>query len=100
MEYATILPPPEFLSSITSTNLSEITIDFAFFPPGEEFDEALDAIRGYDAALCRLANQLDPYLHGSEKLTLTLRVFREPSDLTAVLPRFSKLGVLKVEAEM
>lgn len=81
-----------------STNLSEITIDLTLLPPGKEVDEALDAIRSYDAALCQLANQLDPYPPGNEKLTLMLGVVEESPDLPAVLPQFSKLGVLKVEA--
>lgn len=95
-EYTTILPPPEFLSSITSTQLSEIIIDTTVLPPGKELDRALDAINEYDGALCQLANQLDPS-SGSEKLILTLGVVEELPDPAAVLPRFSKLGILQVE---
>ena len=94
----TMLPPPEFLSSITSTTLSEITIDIAVFPPGDELDEALDAIRDFDEALCQLANQLDPSSSGSEKLVLTLGVVEELPDPAAILPRFSKSGIFKIEA--
>ena len=96
-EFTTILPPPEFLSSITSPNLSEIIIDITVFPPGVEFDEALDAIKDYDGALCQLGNQLDPS-SGSEKLVLILRVVEELPDHAAVLPRFSKSGILRIEA--
>lgn len=97
-EYTTILPPPEFLSSITSTQLSEITIDIAVFPPGEEFDQALNAIRDFDEALCQLAHQLDPSSSGSGKLVVTLVMVEELPDPAAVLPRFSELGILKIEA--
>ncbi|KAF9643188.1 hypothetical protein BDM02DRAFT_3192080 [Thelephora ganbajun] len=97
-ECTTILPPPEFLHSIKSTQLSEIMIDVTVFPPGEELDEALNWIRDYDEALCQLANQLDPSSSGSEKLVLTLGLVEELPDPTAVLPRFSKMGVLKIEA--
>ena len=97
-ECTTVLPPPEFLSSITSTQLSEITIDTTVFPPGDELDEALNAIRGLDEALCKLTDQLDPSSSGSEKLVLTLRVVEELPDLAAVLPRFNKSGTLKMEA--
>jgi len=92
-----VLPPSEFFSSITSTRLSEIIIDTTVFPPGSELDEALNAIRNLDEVLCRLANQLDPSLSGSEKLTLTLRVVEELPDPAAVLPRFSRSGILKME---
>ena len=68
------------------------------FPPGDELDEALDAIRGFDGALCQLANQFDPSSSGSKKLVLTLEVVEELPDPAAILPRFSKLGILKVEA--
>jgi len=94
-ESTTILPPPELLSSITSTNLSEIIIDITVFPPGEELDAAINAIREFDGPLCRLAKQLDPS-SGSEKLVLTLGVVEELPDLAAVLPRFSKSGVFKM----
>jgi len=95
-ECTTLLPPPEFLSSITSTRLCEVTIDVAVFPPGEELDEALSAIRDFDEALCQLANQLDPS-SGSEKLVLTLEVVEELPDPAAILPRFSRVGILKIE---
>jgi len=97
-EYTTILPPPQFLSSITSTRLSRIVIDTTVFPPGKELDEALDAVKDYDEALCRLANQLDPSSSESEKLVLTLGVVEELPDPAALLPRFSKLGILEIEA--
>lgn len=95
-EYTTILPPPEFLSSITSTNLSEIRIDITMFPPGEELDRALDAIKDYDDALCQLANQLNPSPK-SKELLLILGVLDELPDLAAILPRFTKLGTFLVE---
>ena len=90
-----ILPPPEFLSSITLTHLSKIVIDITVLPP-EELDEVLDAIRGYDQALCQLADQLDPS-SGSEKLILTLRMEGELPDPAAFLPQLSKFGILEIE---
>jgi hypothetical protein len=96
----TILPPPEFLSSITSTQLSSIVID-----ADEELDRVLSAIRDYDGALCQLSNQLRPS-PGNQKLVLTLK-FDELAlalelegalpDLRTVLPRFMEVGVLRVE---
>lgn len=68
------------------------------FPPGDELDEALNAIKDFDGALCQLANQLGPPSSGAEKLVLTLEVVEEVFDPATVLPRFSKLGILKVEA--
>jgi len=92
-KHTTILPPPEFLSSITSTHLSFIIIDIT----AEESDKALDAIKDYDEALCQLANQLDPSSSGAEKLLLKLLVAEESPDPAAVLPRFSELGRLVIE---
>ena len=96
-ERTAILPPPEFFSSITSIQLSEIIINTAVFPPGAELDEALNAIWSFDEIFCQLGNQLDPSLSGSEKLVLTLVVVEELPDPAAVLPRFSKVGILKME---
>ena len=93
--YTTILPPPEFLSSIAST-LSETAIDIAEFPPGEELDIALNAIRDFDEALCQLASQLDPSASGNEKLVLTLEMVGELPDPAAVLPQFNRSGILKI----
>jgi hypothetical protein len=95
--HTAILPPPEFLSPITSTHLSKITI-YAMFPPGEKLDKVLDAIKGYEEALCQLANQFDPSSSGSEKLVLKLGVAEESPDLAAILPRFRELGILQIEA--
>jgi len=95
-EHTTILPPPEFLSSITSTHLYEIIIDIRLSE--EESDKGLDAIKDYDEALCQLANQLDPSSSGGEKLFLTLMVAEELPDPAAVLPRFSELGGFVIEA--
>lgn len=92
-DYAPILPPPEFLSSITSTHLSYIIIDIT----GEESDRVLDAIEDYDEALCQLANQLDLSSSGGEKLLLTLLITEELADPATVLPRFSELGSLMIE---
>jgi len=60
-------------------------------------DEALDEVGTFDEVFCQLGNQLDPSLSGSEKLALTLVVVEELPDLAAVLPRFSKVGILKME---
>ena len=97
-ECTTILPPPELLSSITSTNLSEIVIDITIFPPGEELDAAIKAIKEFDGPLCQLVNQLDPASSRSQKLVLTLGVVEELADPAAVLPQFSKSGVFKIVA--
>lgn len=94
-ERTATLPPPEFLSSITSKQLSEIVIDIAVSPPCEEFNQALDALRGYDKALCQLSNRLEPY-SGREKLVLTLQVADPLFVPDAILPRFSETGVLEV----
>ena len=91
----TILPSPEFFSSITSTRLSEITIDITVYPPSEELDRALDVIKGYDEALCRLSTRLKPS-PGREKLVLTLRVVEVLTHSDAFLPRFSETGVLQI----
>jgi len=96
-EWTVILPPQEFFSSIMSTQLSEIIIDTTVFPPGAELDEAVNAIGSFDEVFCQLGSQLDPSLSGSEKLVLTLVVVEELPDLSAVLPRFSKVGILKME---
>lgn len=91
-------PPALFLSSITSTRLSEITFDVTVYPPGDELTEALSAIRGFDEALCQLAKQLDPSFSGSGKLVVTLGLVEEIPNPTTILPLFSKLGILKVVA--
>lgn len=93
LESKSILPPPEFLSSITSNQLSEITVDLTVYPPGEEFDRALHAIRGYDGALLQLSNQLKS---SPGKLVLTLQVLEGLFVPDTVFPRFSKAGILNV----
>lgn len=90
-----IFPPPEFLSSITSRHLSEVTIKISAYLPDGKSDPTLDAIKSYDEALCQLANQLDPS-PGSEKLTLTLQVWGASIAPDTVLPQFSEVGILKV----
>ena len=97
-ECATILPPVEFLSSITSIQLSEIIIDITDLPFRRGTDRshaaALNMIRSYDEALCQLSNQLESSSRG-KKLVLTLKVkesFSVPGD---ILPRFSEEGNLK-----
>ena len=93
----TMLPPPEFLSSITSTKLSEVGIRITTLPP-DGWDRALDAIKDYDGALCQLANQLDPSSSGSKKLILRVRAEEgsEFPDPAAFLPQFSKVGILEL----
>ena len=86
--------PPEFLSSITSLQLSEITIDIASIPPSEELAQVLGVIRNYDEALYRLSNQLKS--SRGTKLVLTWRVAKMLPDLATVLPRFSEAGVLQI----
>jgi hypothetical protein len=90
-----VLPPPEFLSSITSTRLSEITINLVYLPHYKGPDEVLDAIGAYDGALCKLSDQLEPST-GREKLILTLEVEEELSGLDRIIPRFREVGVLKI----
>ena len=96
---ATILPPVEFLSSITSTQLSEIIIDIGDLPYRRRADRshaaALNVIRSYDEALCQLSSQLKSSSQG-KKLVLALKVrklFSVPGD---ILPRFSEEGNLKM----
>jgi len=89
------LPPPEFLSSITSKKLSEITVDLNVFQPGEGLNRILKRITSYDGPLCQLSDQLEPS-PGNKKLVFKLRV-AEPSFVPdTVLPRFSNAGVLKI----
>jgi hypothetical protein len=92
---ATLLPPPELLSSITSNQLSEIMIGVAIFPPGEKFDRALDAVNGYDEVLCQLSSQLKSS-PGSGKLILTLRVINGSVVPDTILPRFREVGVITI----
>ena len=84
----TILPPQEFLSSITSTQLSEINIDITSLPPPRRTNRvaALNVIGSYDEALCRLSSLLKSS-SGDKKL-------RSVPD--GVLPRFSEEGRLKI----
>ena len=91
----TILPPPEFLSSITSNRLSRIMIGIAIFRPGEKFDRALDAVGDYDEALCKLSSQLKSSSK-TEKLVLTLRIPGGSFVPDAILARFRKVGVVLV----
>ena len=82
---------------MTSTQLAEITICFKI--PGFDyyFAQAVDTIRRYDDALCQLSDQLESPPLGSDKLTLTLKGPRLPADPNEILPRFSKVGILKLE---
>ena len=91
------LPPLEFFLSMASTQLAEITIHFAAPYSDYYFDQALSTIRIHDDALCKLVDQLRSPSPGSDKLILTLRGPRLPADPNKILPRFNKVGILKVE---
>lgn len=87
------LPPLKFfLTVVASKQLAEIDICFQF----HHFDESLVAIRGYEDTLCKLSEQLESPSPGSDKLILTLRGLRPLADPNKILPRFNKVGVLKV----
>jgi len=93
----TILPPQEFLSSITSTQLSEIHIDIISLPSPRKTNRvaALNVVGSYDEALCRLSNLLRSS-SGGKRLVLTLKVKKSRSVPDGILPRFSEEGDLKI----
>ena len=93
----TILPPQEFLSSITSTQLSEINIDITSLPPPRRTNRvaALNVIGSYDEALCRFSSLLKSS-SGDKKLVLTLKVKKLRFVPDGILPRFSEEGHLKI----
>lgn len=92
---ATLLPPVEFLSSITSTQLSEIIIDVADLPSCWGIVQTWNAIRGYEEVLCQLSHRLKS-CSGGKRLALTLKVDVSYCDPDSVLPRFSEEGHLKI----
>ena len=94
--YTTILPPPEFLSSITSTQLSKIVIDLTELSScGKLEHHHLRAIRGYDEALCQLSNQLGSS-SGGRKLAFTVAIVDASAVPDGILPRFSDVGDLEI----
>ena len=91
----TILPPVEFISSVTSTQLSEITVEVVHLQPRRDDQAVLDAIGGYEEALCRLSSRLASS-SGGNKLVLTLEVDESFPVPDAFLPRFREEGDLRI----
>ena len=92
---STILPPVEFISSITSTQLSEITVEVIHLQPRRSDQAVLDAIEGYEEALCRLSSRLAS-TSGGDRLVLTLEVDKSFPVPNAFLPRFREEGDLRI----
>ena len=91
----TLLPPVEFLSLITSTQLSEIIIDITKLSARWGGAQTWNAIGGYDEVLCRLSNRLKSH-SGGKRLVLTLMVNVSYGDSHSILPRFSEEGDLNL----
>ena len=94
--HTTILPPPEFLSSIASTQLSKIMINLTEPSScGKLEHHHLRAIREYDEALCQLSNQLGSS-SGGRKLAFTVAIVDASAVPDGILPRFSDVGDLEI----
>lgn len=92
-ESTTLLPPAELLSSIASTQLSEIIIDITKLSARWGGVQKWNAIGGYDEVLCQLSDRLRSH-SGGKKLVLTLMVNVSYGDPRSILPRFNEEGDL------
>ena len=89
------LPPAEFITSITSTQLSEITFEVYRVQLRWSDQEVLGVIEGYEEALCWLSSRLASS-SGGNKLVLTLEVDKSLPVPDAFLPRFREEGDLRI----